>query len=237
MSITELDTFVRKFHQLWNDGFTAHLDMDTQAGNAWVGLRLNLGQVPGPIHGHAHHPPRQHVPPSRLRRRARREAVRHTFKAENAEDANEERIVAGNTEQVATTAEIQTKPCIGVKNDDNIENVAEQVTEVVDVADEICPDIEFFAVKDNDAVADDEDIEVVFTSNYAEEDVLDSLKELFDDNLLPTLPKLVSRERVEQRSADHLCKVKLTIPCRKKEHFVWPVLRGYPDFFKNVKML
>ena len=55
----------------------------------------------------------------------------------------------------------------------------------------ICPDIEFFVAKDNDAVADDEDIEVVFTSNYAEEDVLDSLKELFDDNLLPTLPKLV----------------------------------------------
>ena len=83
-------------------------------------------------------------------------------------------------------------------------------------------------------MGDDEDIEVLFTSNYAKEDVLDSLKELFDDNLLPTLPKLVSRERVEQRNADHLCKVKLTIPCRKKEHFV---LRGYPDFFKNVKML
>ena len=52
MSITELDTFVRKFHQLWNDGFTAHLDMDTHAGNAWVGLRVNLGQVPGPVHDH-----------------------------------------------------------------------------------------------------------------------------------------------------------------------------------------
>ena len=50
MFITELDTFVRKFHQLWNDGLTAHLDLDTHVGNAWVGLRVQLGQVPGPPH-------------------------------------------------------------------------------------------------------------------------------------------------------------------------------------------
>ena len=237
MSITELDTFVRKFQQLWKDGFTAHLDMDTEAGNAWVSLRLNLGQVPGPIHGNAHHPTRQHVPPSRLHRRARREAARSS-KAEKPEnqDAVEETIVAGNTEQVST-AEIHIEPSISVKHDDTIENVAEQVIEDVDVADEVCPDEEFFAAKHNDAMEQNEDIEVLFISNYAEEDVLDSLKELFDENLLPTLPKLVSRERVEQRSADHLCKVKLTLPCGKTKDFVWPALRGYPDFFKNVKML
>ena len=83
MFITELDSFVRKFHQLWNDGYTAHLDLDTQAGNAWVGLRVNLGHVPGPIHGHVtpfpHH---RHVLLSRLRRRARREAARKNRAAE-----------------------------------------------------------------------------------------------------------------------------------------------------------
>ena len=47
---TELDTFVKKFHQLWHDGITAHLDLDTHAGDAWVGLRVRLGQVPGPVH-------------------------------------------------------------------------------------------------------------------------------------------------------------------------------------------
>ena len=125
MSITELNTFVRKFQQLWKDGFTAHLDMDTQVGNVWVCLRLNLARVPGPIHGNT--PPRQHVPPSRLRRGARREAARSS--------------------------------------------------------------------------------------------------------------KLVSSELVEQRSHDHLCKVKLTFPCGKIKDFVRPLLRGYPDFFKNVKML
>ena len=49
MSTTaELETFVRKFHQLWNDGQSAHLDLDCQAGVAWVGLRLQLGRPPGP---------------------------------------------------------------------------------------------------------------------------------------------------------------------------------------------
>ena len=43
MFVTELDNFVRKFHQLWNDGLTAHLDLDTHAGTAWVGLRVQLG--------------------------------------------------------------------------------------------------------------------------------------------------------------------------------------------------
>ena len=78
MFITELDTFVRKFHQLWNDGVTAHLDMDAQAGNAWVGLRVHLGQVPGPPHGHADPPFSQQTKkesPSRKRRRLRRAAA------------------------------------------------------------------------------------------------------------------------------------------------------------------
>ena len=42
MFVSELDTFVKKFHQLWNDGFTAHLDLDTRAENAWVGLQADM---------------------------------------------------------------------------------------------------------------------------------------------------------------------------------------------------
>ena len=50
MAVTEVDSFVRKFHQLWKAGLTAHLDLDTHAGGAWVGLRVQLGHVPGPLH-------------------------------------------------------------------------------------------------------------------------------------------------------------------------------------------
>ena len=45
MSRSELDNFISKFHQLRSKGFTAHLDIDTHAGNAWVGLRVMLGNV------------------------------------------------------------------------------------------------------------------------------------------------------------------------------------------------
>ena len=45
MDMTQLQSFIFKFHQLWAAGETAHLDLDTHAGKAWVGLRVKLGQV------------------------------------------------------------------------------------------------------------------------------------------------------------------------------------------------
>jgi hypothetical protein len=92
MFVTELDTFVRKFHQLWNDGLTAHLDLDTHAGKAWVGLRVQLGHVPGPPHQHVqpfpHQDNRKGECPSRQRRRARRTAEKDA-KITNTEAAVE----------------------------------------------------------------------------------------------------------------------------------------------------
>ena len=78
MVVTELDTFVSKFYQLWKSGLTAHLDLDTRAGNAWAGLRVQLGQAPGPQHVQPVHQPfhRKAESPSRQRRRARRAAAR-----------------------------------------------------------------------------------------------------------------------------------------------------------------
>ena len=45
MSSAELENFVFK-NQLRRAGMTAHLDMDTHAGQAWLGLRVMLGSVP-----------------------------------------------------------------------------------------------------------------------------------------------------------------------------------------------
>ena len=39
--------FIQKFKQLWQAGHIAHLDVDANAGEAWVGLRVQLGQPPG----------------------------------------------------------------------------------------------------------------------------------------------------------------------------------------------
>ena len=91
MLVTELETFVQKFHQLWNDGHVAHLDVDTCAGKAWVGLRVHLGQVPGPLHHCQPHPTfknRKKVDsPSRQRRCAARAAARAS--PDNVEEAFE----------------------------------------------------------------------------------------------------------------------------------------------------
>ena len=91
---------------------------------------------------------------------------------------------------------------------------------------------------DKPAEEDTNEVEACFTfvSDYGDEDVRDSLRELLEDNLVPSSPTLVSRVRVEKLSADHLCKVTLQIPVTKKD-FSWPELPGYPDMLKNVKRL
>ena len=63
MFVTELDSFVSKFQQLWSAGYSAHLDLDSHAGEAWVGLRVWLGHAPP---GHLHHPPSTHPTLNRI---------------------------------------------------------------------------------------------------------------------------------------------------------------------------
>ena len=86
MEVKELDTFIRKFYQLWNDGRTAHLDIDTHAGKAWVGLRLQLDHIPGPPH-QPHH--KKAYSTSYQRRRERRAAVAARAAACHAEKVSE----------------------------------------------------------------------------------------------------------------------------------------------------
>ena len=145
MFITELDTFVRKFHQLWNDGLTAHLDLDTHAGNAWVGLRVQLGQVPGPPHQQVQPSPQQvhrkFESLSRQRRRARRESERaeNTKNIEAVEDVeieNENINTGGVDENVSDVAEM---------HEETVSEVAAEATttDVMDnLKDALCSDEE-----------------------------------------------------------------------------------------------
>ena len=64
----ELQNFVNKFHQLWQAGFTTHLDVDAHAGQAWIHLHLMLES--GPIQR-----PKHRIP-SYLKRQERRKAAR-----------------------------------------------------------------------------------------------------------------------------------------------------------------
>ena len=97
----ELHTFFQKFNQLWNAGLNAHLDLDCHAGQAWVGLRVQLGQEPGPLHQQLYpnfKPDKFKESPSRHRRRVRRAADRQ----EKAEKANcEENIIVDTEAEVS----------------------------------------------------------------------------------------------------------------------------------------
>ena len=111
MVVPELDSFIRKFHQLWRDGLTAHLDLDTPARNAWVGLRVQLGhQVPGTGHHHPVHPHRSDS--SRQRRCARRFAAREQVNNKVAEKAiltSEEEVREQMNNEVAEEAIIASE--------------------------------------------------------------------------------------------------------------------------------
>ena len=89
MHVTELDTFVDKFKQLWISGLDAHLDVESHAGQAWVGLRLHLGYVPGPLLHPPHNPRRARDSPARQRRRARRAAARQEHVEETSSEETE----------------------------------------------------------------------------------------------------------------------------------------------------
>ena len=156
----------------------------------------HLGHFSGPPchsnpHGQAY--PKKHVSPSRQRRRARREAAR-THKSENVVNDNQpvkETLVNRDAEKVSTVArKIDSK-----KNSDSNTKLAEEG------ADKVCPDTQFDG-------AIEEEIEVDFVSEYAEGEVNDALKELFEKGFVPIQPNLVSRVRVTQREVNHWCNVR-----------------------------
>ena len=87
---SELNSFLVKFYQLRKSRVTAHFDVDTHAGQAWVGLRVMLGPI-------QHLPAQRHQSPSYFRRQERRRAARQSSEEsdrvvaeEVATDSNEE---------------------------------------------------------------------------------------------------------------------------------------------------
>ena len=100
---------------LWE---SAHLNIDTQTGEAWVGLRVRLGHAP---HQKAFHDlPRNKVTrdsPSRQRRRAKRAAER-------------EQVNADQTIVVAAEEAVNTEAVENIADNPLNEEIHAQVTEV-----------------------------------------------------------------------------------------------------------
>ena len=106
MIVTELDSFVQKFYQLWNAAVTAHLDVDTHAGRAWVGLRVQLGQVPaGPVHHPVHRSPHRQRGPAYQRRQEMRKAAQALSTADLSFSDSDHEIAEEAAELAVTTEE------------------------------------------------------------------------------------------------------------------------------------
>ena len=157
MFVSELETFVKKFHQLWSAGHSAHLDIDSHAGRAWVGLRVQLGHDPGPLHPPYPQPVyRRPDSPSRQRRRDRHAAARKAEEASKEENAGEtdpteeasreENAKKTDTIDIAEEAVIEDKSS-EVNDDQNVESIVDLAEEAsikdMKISDEVCPDEEF----------------------------------------------------------------------------------------------
>ena len=109
-AVKELDSFIYKFYQLWNSGVNAHLDIDTHAGEAWVGLRVRLGHAPFPHHVNQFDLPRNRDSPSRQRRRVRRAAEREQgHHVEQTDVEAEEAVPLANVAESEAEAEESTE--------------------------------------------------------------------------------------------------------------------------------
>jgi hypothetical protein len=228
MYVTELDSFVKKFYQLWNNGLTAHLDLDTHAGNAWVGLRVQLGHVPGPphqVHPFPQQVQRKGESPSRMRRRARRAEAHQTKivettngkmiedaendnKAEKASEALEEAVEPVESVEVGNeeVEKALDKEKVGITTNDEHDDTAEE-HQVVNEIDGDC-DVYTFTYWDNFKVSQAQE-----AINFIEE----NLKKNFLKNRVRDLDQVFKICGVENADENEiLVKVKL-----KKNN--WPV--------------
>lgn len=256
MFVTELETFVQKFQQLWKAGHNAHLDLESHAGVAWVGLRVQLGHAPGPQHQQVHPQFSKKVSPSRQRRRTRRAAERNVNRDENTEVAEEVTSNNANLEVVeaekATTKEAEKnesseEPEAAEKapNKESIDIVAEEAS-TDNVQCELC-DSKFRnmrglksheghahkTIPQLDGCSGDELSNCIYTfeSNYAKEDIEYTLVEVLTEKICQELVSIVKIG--SKRSADHLCTVRLSIPML----WEWPEMnRLQAEVIKNLKL-
>ena len=189
MFVPELDSFLHKFHQMWSAGHSAHLNLETHAGNAWVGLRVQLGHAHG-HHHHQHHPQfpqsnKNQESPSRQRRRARRtaarqadaespsgnETVEETAVHEEVDKTNRIREESIVEETESDSKEVSESTEHFDQNDITVVDTAEEASAPMIVPDEVCDDKEYeSATVENDVKS------ICSVDFYPEKYLLDGLE-------------------------------------------------------------
>ena len=127
---------MQKFNQLWRAGYTAHLDLDTYAGKAWVGLRVQLGDAQGPVHHHGHHqhqfaPASSHRSPSYWHRQEKRRQATVSSAKETSEKICENQELSyekkSENEEASETIVAAEEATNMTKTDEVIEEVSDNI--------------------------------------------------------------------------------------------------------------
>ena len=132
--MSELDTFVLKFKQLWRCGHEAQLNVEAKNGKAWVDMRLCLDDEPGPLHD-PFKLSKFKISPSRERRKIRREAARR----ENSKKESDMTIVTEEATNDLTEDKIDVVAVEAIERSPKKVNPAESVDEVNSVDENLDP--------------------------------------------------------------------------------------------------
>ena len=190
-----------------------------------MGLRVQLGQVPGPPHQQVQPAPQQVHRKFESLARQRRRARRAAAKAENTEAVEAAEGEKETTEDVDETitevAEMHEETF-----DEQVCEIAAEATVVGKLSDEVCSDEEYTLKNKilNEGIPQVDgtfDVEVLYTfvSDFHKEDIEYTIQELIPAEEFET--KLASVVRIGGlQSADQLCKLVIKMP--PDQNFIWP---------------
>ena len=167
MTAIELDSFLSKFKQLCSSGLDAHLEAGSHAGQAWVSLRVGLGQLPK---SHECHRQRKNGP-ARQKRRERREAARkvsNDIGHENDQPVIDEVVAEEATLETEKVAQTQTaKEKDTHKDTESSAENAEPV--IISVANDVIDEIEMSEMEPSE----EEELVMIFGEHSCEEGSFD----------------------------------------------------------------
>ena len=252
-SATELDTFVKKFKELWKAGIGAHLDVDTFAGEAWVGLRVRLGHAPGPPHHQVHQQAtlKSRNGPSQQRRRERRAQERNQAEAEEASKVVAEKVIDEN-ETDSVEAEKEESVCEVTEEvaGDKVNELGSNAGDEVQFSCELCESkfsslraIRAHEGRKHKVIGSpipqvdgtfDEEVIYTFVSDFHKEDIEYTLQEFLPEDVEH---KFVSVVRIGGiQSADQLCTLSIKMP--PDRNFTWPTIStSQQEVIKDLKIM
>ena len=133
--LKEFESFVGKFVNLWQSGREATLQVNSQAGEATVSLKVKLGQAL-PLHDHHQQQHQRQHGPSRLRRKQRRADARKSAEEAAREENNptEEVDATPNVdaaeETIATHNKVTENVTENTANDDLEDSLVEGIVNI-----------------------------------------------------------------------------------------------------------